>query len=257
MNAEQNIATGQDATDRFSNLAQEFHVYFEVLHAQSLQAREDAYRIRHQVYCEEFGWEPTYSTGLEVDEYDNHASHVLLRSTHEGVPVGSLRLIHGVNAGSTAMLPMERACGKLVNEFGVDFGDVDRSSIAEVSRLAIAADYRRRRSDEALGVSALPTDVPHPQHDRFPFLTMGLYLGGLVVARREGYKNLFMLLETRLSRHLNAIGFKNKPLGEAIDHHGLRMPALLNVENTIASLRPSVRHLFEGIARDIDGPKLH
>jgi N-acyl amino acid synthase of PEP-CTERM/exosortase system len=247
----------QHFSDRFSNLVQEFRVHFQIQHALTERARLDAYRIRHQVYCEEFGWEPTYSTGLESDEFDPHSAHILLRNASGGDAIGSLRLVHAVRDGDSVSLPMELAYGCDVEEISDLLCGVDRRCIAEVSRLAITADHRRRRTDKVVGVAEIPKPIPDPKHDRFPFLTMGLYLGGLSVARSSGLTHLVMLLEPKLARHLNTIGFKNRVIGDPLEHHGVRVPALLEVDATIDRFAGPLGNLFESIETDIARPSLH
>jgi N-acyl amino acid synthase of PEP-CTERM/exosortase system len=247
----------QHFSDRFSNLVQEFRVHFQIQHALTERARLDAYRIRHQVYCEEFGWEPTYSSGLESDEFDPHSAHILLRNTTGGDAIGSLRLVHAMRDGKSVLLPMERAYGCDIEEVSELLCGVDRRCIAEVSRLAITSDYRRRRTDKVVGVAEIPKPVPDPKHDRYPFLTMGLYLGGLSVARRSGLTHLVMLLEPKLARHLNTIGFRNRVIGEPLDHHGIRVPALLEVDATIDRFAGPLGNLFESIETDIMRPSIH
>ena len=40
------------------NLAGGYRKYFEIVPALSDELRDEAYRIRHAVYCEELGWDP-------------------------------------------------------------------------------------------------------------------------------------------------------------------------------------------------------
>lgn len=79
--------------DRF-NLGEGFSRYFEVLSATTDELRNDVYRIRHEVYCEELGFEPVRPDRRETDVFDRHSVHCLLRSaseTHE--LVGCTRMV--------------------------------------------------------------------------------------------------------------------------------------------------------------------
>ena len=79
--------------DRF-NLGHGFRKYFRVQAAVSDTLRDDVYRIRHEVYCEELKFEPERPDRRETDQYDRHSMHCLIRtSTEPDNLVGCTRLI--------------------------------------------------------------------------------------------------------------------------------------------------------------------
>ena len=50
----------------------------------------EVFRLRYQVYCVEKGYEPGYN-GMESDEFDHDARHVLLIHRASGEPLGTVR----------------------------------------------------------------------------------------------------------------------------------------------------------------------
>ena len=81
--------------DRFS-LGEGFRKYFQVEPAFSDELRNAVYSIRHEVYCEELGFEPVRPDRRETDEYDRHSLHCLLYRHAEGALIGStVTLNHG------------------------------------------------------------------------------------------------------------------------------------------------------------------
>ena len=50
---------------------------FYVATADTPELLQEAYRLRHQVYCVERGYEAS-DTGLEIDAFDDHAPHVVV-----------------------------------------------------------------------------------------------------------------------------------------------------------------------------------
>src|SRR4051812_31450062 len=68
----------------------------------------EAKRLRHRVYCEERGYEPGQN-GLEQDEFDGNAAHVLLRSRVTGEVFGTVRLVLS-KPESDLGFPMQRVC---------------------------------------------------------------------------------------------------------------------------------------------------
>ena len=55
--------------DRF-NLGHGFRKYFEILPALDDTLRDDVFRIRHEVYCQELAFEPVRPDRRETDEFD-------------------------------------------------------------------------------------------------------------------------------------------------------------------------------------------
>jgi len=51
-----------------------------------------AYRLRHQVYCEELNWQPKHNRRLEIDKFDNYATTICVASK-EGNVVATIRLL--------------------------------------------------------------------------------------------------------------------------------------------------------------------
>lgn len=128
-----------------------FSKYFEILPAISDNEKAAAFRIRHSVYCEDLEWETTRADGMETDAYDAHALHCLIRSRASGDFIGCVRLILTAPDDPHAPLPFERTCGPALHRTLVDPAKMPRDKIAEVSRLAIVGQYRRRRGEKHAG----------------------------------------------------------------------------------------------------------
>src|ERR1700712_3195611 len=69
----------------------------------------EAKRLRYKVYCEERGFEPGEG-GLEQDEFDANAHHVLVRSAATGEVYGTVRLVLSKRHEGGAGFPMQRVC---------------------------------------------------------------------------------------------------------------------------------------------------
>ena len=70
-----------------------FETYFDVVAAHSGPMLEEVFRLRHQVYCEELGFEPQHASRLEHDEYDKRSIHSLLFHRASKTYIGCSRLI--------------------------------------------------------------------------------------------------------------------------------------------------------------------
>lgn len=126
-----------DAMSSSRNLGESFNEYFELLPALDEATRNEVYRVRHEVYCRDLGWEAMREDGMEKDEFDASAVHCLLRHRHTGEPVGCTRLIMADEAHPEALLPVEASCAEVLDRRIIDPARLPRRTVAEVSRLAV------------------------------------------------------------------------------------------------------------------------
>ena len=92
------------------HLAQSFDQYFEIVFANTTELQRESYRIRHQVYSEELGWEPPRDSRMEMDAYDEFSHSILLRHKRTGAFVGTVRLVLPPPELPHATLPFEDNC---------------------------------------------------------------------------------------------------------------------------------------------------
>ena len=239
------------------NPGAQFSKYFELVLAESPQLQDEVFRIRHQVYCEELGYEGVTPDGRERDECDRHSKHLLLRTANTGVRVGCTRLILPDPDQPSFPLPFERACAATIDRRLIDPATLPRDSIAEVSRLAVVRAFRRRKGEERSKDGAAAIDYGTPQQPRFPYIQLGLYLGAIALAQRLGIKIIFFLTEPRLAGHFEKLGFTVQQIGGPIEHRGIRVPSMSRVDETVAGLRFFMRPIYKVVARAIDSGIVH
>lgn len=233
------------------NLGRTFRRYFEIVPALSDELRDQAYRIRHQVYCEDLHFEPERPDRHERDEYDAHALHCLIRDVRSGEYVGCTRLVLARPGDPLYPLPFERTCAEAIDRSIIDPRALPRGSIAEVSRLAVIAAYRRRRGERQQPAPLSETSFVEGERPRFPHLLVGLYLGTLELARLNGIETLFMLTEPRLAKHFARLGVKVEQIGRPVEHRGRRVPSMMKVRSIIEGLNFIVRPLYKVIAEEV------
>ncbi|HJT50814.1 MAG TPA: hypothetical protein VJ734_02615, partial [Nitrosospira sp.] len=124
--------------------------------------------------------------------------------------------------------------------------------VAEVSRLAVIAGYRRRKGEASKAIGISDDDFEMFQSRRFPYIPTSLYLSTLELARLNKIDILFFLTEERLARHFIKLGFNLKFIGGAVEHHGLRVPSMVDVGKTISNMRRNLLPLYRTIAADIE-----
>ena len=229
-----------------------FKKYFQILPAIAAVEKHAAFRIRHSVYCEDLGWEAVQSNGLETDEFDDQSLHCLVRSVATGEPIGCVRLVLAGPARPRALLPFEKACADGLDRSIIDPARIPRDRIAEVSRLSIVGQYRRRRGEQNTPGIVQDTDFGTPDRPRFPYLLVGLYMGVFALADMHGLEKLFLLSETRLARHLNKIGITNTLIGTPIEHRGQRAPAVMDVRQVIDNLDPLLGSVYAVVRGELE-----
>ena len=228
-----------------------FRQYFEVVPALSNTLKDHVYRIRHQVFCEDLGFEPRRTDRREHDEYDVHSLHVLIRSVPTGEFIGCTRIIRARPHDPCYPLPFERVCATALDRSIIDPTKLPRASIAEASRLAVIARFRRRKGEEKSALPISDQDFGTPVQPRFPYITIGLYLGTVELARLNGIKTLFVLTERRLASHFSKLGVNVQTIGNPVEHRGTRIPSMMSTADIVSDLKVIFRPLYRAIAEDV------
>lgn len=233
------------------NLGKTFKQYFEVVPALSAPLKDEVYRIRHQVYCEELAFEPQRPDRRETDEHDQYSLHLLIRSVKTNKFVGCTRIVRTRPDDREYPLPFEKTCAATLDRTIVDPSELPRDRIAEISRLAVISEFRRRREDERKPLSITDKDFGTPAQPRFPYIPVGLYLGTIELARLNGIDTLFVLTEERLANHFRKFGVKIRTIGGAVEHRGQRIPSMMNTAGIIDNLWAIFRPLYRAVADDV------
>lgn len=231
--------------ETISNL---FDSYFSVIPANSEKLIEIVYNIRHQVYCEELGYEEQRSDEQETDEHDPHSLHCLLFHKSSQTYAGCVRLVLADNNNPSTPLPLENIFeGNLNSDFST-MDEQSRSKYGEISRLAITAKFRRRRG-ESSGISIDASNGD--ERRRFPSIALGLYIAITAMGLKQGLDGVFAMMEPRLARQLHRFGFHFDQIGEAVEHRGLRAPFFISRTALFDNLKPEFLELLNNIQTSI------
>ena len=185
---------------------------FDVAIADTEEKLEAAFRLRHQVYCVERGFEPG-DGALETDRFDVRSMHTILTQRSTGRVVGTVRVVAPSLQGLDADLPMQRLCPLDV------FRLLPMGSTGEISRFSISKDLR----DAACAGNAM--------------LRLGLLRGIMQVSSAMNLTHLCAIMEHTLLRLLRVSAVHFQPLGPAIEHRGLRQPAYGSVDVMLGRMR--------------------
>lgn len=228
-----------------------FRQYFQVVPALTPELIRETQLIRHDVYSSELGWEPVYPDGLEQDEYDTRSLHCLLKAVRTQRYIGCVRLVLPHKEEDAICLPFQKTCLGHLHQGHPDPDDVARGVVAEVSRLAIVADYRRRKHEKGRPYGLGDEDYSQQGRRRFPYIPVGLYIGMLQIASLHGIKTLYIMTEPLLAIHFSRLGGKLVPVGDVVEHRGKRRPYVMYVDEVLKEANLFLRPLIRAIAKDV------
>jgi N-acyl amino acid synthase of PEP-CTERM/exosortase system len=238
-------------TSARNSLGVSFKTRFEVVPALDDALKDEVYRLRHSVYCEDLHWEPVRPDARETDAYDAQSTALILKHVGTGEYVGCARLVRPNAEDPSALLPFERSSQGALDPAVFDLASVPREKVAEVSRLAIIAKYRRRHGEAARAAPASGDAFGTENMPRFPYILIGLYLGVVAIARQHGIETLFVLTEPRLADHFRKLGVEIRQIGKPVEHRGMRVPSVMSVSDIILGLNPYVKPIYDIIVEDV------
>jgi N-acyl amino acid synthase of PEP-CTERM/exosortase system len=188
-------------------------------------ALRSAFALRFKVYCLEckFLDSKAYPDELETDERDPVSAHFGAYNRNQEL-VGYVRLVPPDAQGH---LPWEAHCNALLESARLP----PRLGSAEISRLMVREDYRRRRGDTLSGV-ARPEEEPLELRDRrttSPQILLTLYRQMYIYSLAHGVRHWYAAMERALARSLNRMDFAFNRIGEQADYFGPVAPYLADL----------------------------
>lgn len=227
------------------DLGKGFQQHFRIDEARDAPLQDLVFRIRHDVYCVDLGFEPIRPDGRETDAFDSQSQYCLLRTValpHH--PIGCTRVVRPSPHDPSALLPFERTCTQAIDRSIIDPAKMDRTTIAEISRLAVRSAYRRRKGEKSVEPAPSEEYFHARGMPRFPYIPLSLYMGSIAIAREAGVSTLFMLTEHRLAAHFTRLGVQMHQIGSPVEHRGIRIPSMIDVEQVVRSMHRMIRPLW-------------
>ncbi len=190
---------------------------------------EQAYRLRHQVYCLERGYEPSVND-LETDAYDRHARHVVLCLRGCGTVIGTVRIILPQARQPTSSFPMQGVCDRAA--LSAVLSAVPLSSAVEVSRFAVSKE-RRNISPAAASLSRL-----------------ALVRGLVQLSQQAGVTHWCAVMERTLLRLLRSSGIHFEAVGPLVEYHGLRQPAFCELAGMLDRMKAEQPEIWNFVTNE-------
>lgn len=232
-----------------SPIAALFERHFSVVPATTGSLLEKVYQLRHQVYCDELGYEQQRASQWEYDEYDKRSIHCLLFHKSSQTYVGCVRLILADSQKPDVPFPFEHACGESLQWDFEGSAATSRRKYGEISRLAITTNFRRRRGVAKVhdgGNENFDASTEDERH-LFPSVALGLDVAIAAIGLNQGLDGVFAMMEPRLARQLRRFGLLFRQVGAEIEHRGIRAPFFISRDNIFNNLKAECRVLLGNI----------
>ncbi|MBC3765788.1 PEP-CTERM/exosortase system-associated acyltransferase [Neptunicella marina] len=230
------------------SLAENFNSYFEIVYADDVSKRTEGYKIRHQVYAEELGWEPTTQAGTETDLFDKYAHSLLLRHKRTGLYAGTVRLVIPPPEKSHLALPFEGHFSDCMYESATRPESLPRGAFGEVSRLAVPQTFRRRAGEKKqpfiLNEESSEDVFSGEERSNFPNIAIGLYLSIISFAKICNHEMMYVVVEPRLKKRLERVGLMFEQISEAKDYRGTRALFCLTRSNFESQFNDDMLELY-------------
>lgn len=226
-----------------STVARDFAPYF---HSRVASPERDEgmlqsiFELRYQVYCLECGFLPAeqYPQRRESDDHDERSSHFCAFNHREEL-VGYVRLVAPDTAGR---FPFQEHCHRLLDDVCLP----PASQSAEISRLMVRSDYRRRQGDLLSGVTAEQNDAAFGGSDRrsdSPQILLSLYRQMYHYSLDNGIRYWYAAMERALARSLKRLSFAFQQIGPETDYFGPVAPYvadLRELERRVGESNPAL-----------------
>lgn len=234
------------------DISDHFMQFLRPIIANNNQLNEEVFKIRHMVYCEELTYEDVREDGLETDEFDKQSLYTLVKHIPSSTFTSCVRLV--ASRSPEELLPIEKFCINSITNEALNPKRFKRCEIAEISRLAVKPDFRRRKADQFKGSSTggvNETLYSETEMRCFPLIAISLYMSAAAMCLHTGIKHIYVMMEPRLARSMSDIGIAFQQIGPEINYHGLRAPYHVTPELSMSNLSPGFTKLFKIINNDL------
>ncbi|HEY7199871.1 MAG TPA: GNAT family N-acyltransferase [Candidatus Dormibacteraeota bacterium] len=220
--------SADDAAGGWVERAGALHDEFVIVVANTAELRDASFALRHDVYCRELGYEPVTVDGRERDAHDARARHYLLAHVPTGTWAGCVRLVLAAGSGATPGLPFETAGVPLLDAVRAHVAATPDAAIGEISRLTVAAPFRRRDG-------------------QWPTAMLCLTLAVVAAAARCELDYALCVTTPRLADEVRTYGIRLAQLSAPFDYHGPRALYCVAPAPACRDVRPELRTVLSSI----------
>ncbi|MGH1404204.1 MAG: PEP-CTERM/exosortase system-associated acyltransferase [Alphaproteobacteria bacterium] len=209
-----------------------FEHSFNVVPVMKPEDMEEVYKLRYQVYCIERNFENPehYKTQQEIDPFDKRSAYILLQDQKSGEYIGTARLVladqHNLHTPGYKHFPIQT----LTDQDFVDEASLDLNKTAEISRICFSQ-YKAQN----LGLNS----------DQKRLILPGLLQGIYLLRDLHDIDNFTAILENRLIKRADQLGFAPNEVGDPVHHKGTRYPVYYDCYQTMSNIRQHNKTIWD------------
>jgi N-acyl amino acid synthase of PEP-CTERM/exosortase system len=181
-----------------------------------------------------------FPDGLERDEYDDASEHYLIRHRRTGIYAATTRLILPDLEHPQRLFPTERLASRLVLPQRQD--ETFRKRLAEVSRLCVSKDFKRRRGEwgsitglESADLQTYP--LSEDERRSFPHIIHALLACLVRASVSHNITHWYGFMEVSLTRLFAVLGIHWTVIGSITDFHGRRQPCFIEISDLLDTVK--------------------
>jgi N-acyl-L-homoserine lactone synthetase len=249
-----------------------------VRHVQEEQELTEIYKLRYKVFCLEWGFEKpeNHSGRIVTDVYDKNGVQFAALDENRKT-VGAIMLIPDSPEG----FPLEKYC-----ELDINPEELPRDSLAEISRMVVHRDYRRRSEDkyiygqdeERRSIGSFHFQQNYPNHKvqhrraddkyrgrqqtrrtsesyadrrRRHEVVMKLYKAVYQESKRRQLTHWYAVLTKGIVNLLNRFGFSFEAIGDPVDYNGIRTPYMTEIAKLEQDMEARNPELYEEFNKNL------
>jgi len=233
---------------RTSDSLEKFQKYFDIAFVNTPELLERVFRVRYDVYCQEFQYESQENCpgGLEQDEFDQYSLHSLVIHRASNLSAGCVRLIKPPVDNLFLKLPLEKYCSQSLIRGEKHPSQVPRSSIAEISRLAVHTQFRRRYRELESPLGRIHS-VSEEEQVSFPLIAVALIAISTALMELTQRQDLFIMVEPKLAIRMRQLGLPFKQVGASIEYHGARAAYHVTTGEMLNGMRGILLELYNHV----------
>jgi N-acyl amino acid synthase of PEP-CTERM/exosortase system len=176
-----------------------------------------------------------YPDRKERDRFDERAVHFVVRRKATGEWIAAMRLV----IGPLTNLPINRFATidlSRISQATAGGATAVAQSCAEVSRLCVIPEYRRRAHERKIPYQfpqqqpLKPIDSVSSERRQAPWIMLGLLRSAREYSLRLGIRYWFFLIADSLARLVQGQGIELNVVGDVCNHRGMRRPHLSNIQ---------------------------
>ncbi len=241
--AYQHVAVHKQNQQTQDDVSTIFNSVFNVELARSPEAINEVFEVRYQVYCIDRPFEDPrcFTDKREHDAYDSRSAHALIRHRMTRDPVAAVRLVMAGDNPEQDDFPMEGPCIHRMDQSAREaFAGAPRGEIAEISRMAVSREFRRRlsenKSSSGMSEAVCYTDLDNGKR-AMPYISLGLFSAILQMSVENGITHWMAVMEPSQLRLLKRFGVEFDHVGPVLEYHGLRRPAFTEAASLIDGIK--------------------